>query len=126
MSMLILTRKYNEVSSETFLQAIARVPDEGQAMLTHYDLIDTQHIEFYLDEDALSGYGIDNGELVNLFSLESGRGSLALQDAIRNGARHLNCFDTWLTAWYARNGFVEYKREANWTPGEPDVVYMSR
>jgi len=29
-----------------------------------------------------------------------------------------------LPGFYARFGFVEVRRESNWTPGKEDVVYM--
>jgi len=44
--------------------------------------------------------------------------------AIDAGAKTLDCFDLYLPGWYSKFGFKEYKREANWTEGEPDVVYM--
>lgn len=62
-------------------------------------------------------------ELCNLWG--PGYGSRLVNDALHNGAEVLDCFDGFLPEFYARHGFVETGREPNWTPGEPDVVYMS-
>lgn len=48
----------------------------------------------------------------------------ALSANVASGARTLDCFDGFLPKYYSGFGFEEYKREANWTLGEPDVVYM--
>lgn len=82
---------------------------------------------YYLSEDFDSGYAIRaNGELVHVFSRVPGRGDQLVESAVENGAYRLDCFDGYLPSLYARHGFVEYDREDNWTPGEPDVVYMYR
>ena len=48
-----------------------------------------------------------------------------VEDAIElDGVQYLDCFDGFLPSYYEKFGFVEYKREANWTEGGPDVVYM--
>ena len=82
---------------------------------------------YFVSDDLSTGYIIrEDGELCFLWSAEKGRGNLTVVDAIENGATHLDCFDGYLVELYARHGFVETRREANWTPGEPDVVYMAR
>lgn len=82
---------------------------------------------FYaLAVDGLSGYVVrEDGELTNVFSVERGRGAEILADAIAAGAVYLDCFDGYLPTLYARHGFEVVSRVANWTPGGPDVVYMS-
>lgn len=81
---------------------------------------------YFLATDWLSGYAIRaDGDLTNVWSVERGRGAELLDDALRNGAETLDCFDGYLPRLYARHGFVEYAREPNWTPGEPDVVFMA-
>lgn len=88
---------------------------------------DTLPGRYYLTEDGQSGYAIrPDGELVLLFSLLKGRGRILVASAVANGATHLDCFDGYLPGLYARHGFTETSREANWTPGEPDVVFMAR
>ena len=81
-------------------------------------------VRYYLREDFSGGYGVtDDGELIGLFSLNGG-GRALVRDAMANGARRLDCFDGFLTDFYASIGWTEVMREANWTPGGPDVVYM--
>lgn len=80
----------------------------------------------YLAGDALSGYVVrPDGELVYVWSRARGRGDALIADAVRNGATHLDCFDGYLPTLYARHGFVVTNRESNWTPGGPDVVFMT-
>lgn len=83
---------------------------------------------YFLAGDDRSGFVIrKDGELTNVFSLERGRGDDMVSIAVNwAGATHLDCFDGYLTALYARHGFVEYAREPNWAPGGPDVVYMQQ
>ncbi|WJN62698.1 acetyltransferase [Streptomyces phage phiScoe10] len=82
---------------------------------------------YYLADDLLSGYGVaGDGTLVGVFSLEGGRGEDLIWSAIlHHGADRLDCFDGYLNQeLYPRFGFAEYERVPNWTPGEPDVVFM--
>jgi hypothetical protein len=119
--------KISKVTAEEFLQVIDLLPVTILSTLSRYSIDEAQEYSFYLSADKQAGYGIKlDGELINLFSLEHGRGTLALKHAIEHGANHLNCFDTFLPAFYLKHGFVEHKRGANWTVGQPDVVYMRR
>lgn len=81
---------------------------------------------YLLTNDGLSGYGVTvDDELIGLFSLVPGRGTDLVNDAIKmDGVTSLDCFDGFLPSFYERFGFKEYKREANWTEGGPDVVFM--
>ena len=82
---------------------------------------------YFLSADGRSGYGVTSEDaLIGVFSLDRGRGDALVAGAVAHGARHLDCFDGYLPTLYARHGFVESRRESNWTPGGPDVVYMSR
>ncbi|MFE9254052.1 hypothetical protein [Streptomyces sp. NPDC006879] len=81
---------------------------------------------YYLTADAESGFGVTpDGTLIGLFSLPKGRGTALVQAAISRGAYLLDCFDGFLPTYYRTFGFVETERVANWTPGEPDVVFMA-
>lgn len=82
-----------------------------------------------------AGFAIrEDGELVNVFSLTHGRGDEIVQQAIREGAKRLDCYDGHLVRLYKRNGFVETGRvpwdwqyaDPRWRKewGEPDVVFM--
>lgn len=80
---------------------------------------------YYLTLDGDSGFGITpEGEGVALFSLVKGRGEDLVRQVVSRGATKLDCFDGYLPTLYTRHGFREVRREANWTPGEPDVVFM--
>ncbi|MEU4155712.1 hypothetical protein [Actinoplanes sp. NPDC026670] len=80
---------------------------------------------YFITRDGKSGFGISReGELIGLFSLIPGRGNDLMGWAIGLGVERLDCFDGFLPTYYRNYGFAEYKREANWTPGGPDVVYM--
>ena len=79
-----------------------------------------------------SGYAISpDDELINLFSLNRGRGSALIKDAIANGAKHLNCYAGPLVAIYEKAGFKVVRREP-YDPDKaevqlpycPDVVFM--
>lgn len=69
---------------------------------------------------------VDGSTLKGLFSLEAGRGDALMTEAIRAGARRLDCYDGYLVSFYGRHGFTETHREANYSADGPDVVYMSR
>ena len=72
------------------------------------------------------GYCVINGELCSFWSIIGGRGTWLLDNAIADGAYHLNCFDGYLPTFYKKRGFKEYQREHNWTPSGPDVIYMKK
>lgn len=73
------------------------------------------------------GFAISStGELTSVFSTVKGMGDIILTEACKRGACHLDCFDGYLPKFYARHGFQEVRREANWTAGGPDVIFMER
>lgn len=75
---------------------------------------------------GVAGYAIrPDGDLVFVFATRPGSGAEIVAHAVASGAETLDCFDGYLPTLYARHGFVEYAREANWTPGGPDVVFMA-
>lgn len=81
----------------------------------------------FVTADGLSGFAVKaDGELVGVFSRVKGRGDALVAAAVAAGASFLDCFDGYLPGFYARHGFRETGRAANWTPGQPDVVFMSR
>lgn len=80
----------------------------------------------FLSPDGKAGYALHHsGELNHVFSMQPGLGAHAVQDSLTRGASHLSCFDGKLPEYYKRFGFQEQRREKNWTPGGPDVVYMT-
>lgn len=115
------------VSRERFVDAIARArllwSTCREATSRPEEM--PQFAAFYLTDDLQSGFGVNtDGELFGVFSLERGRGDALVRTAIKLGATRLDCFEGYLSALYARHGFVEYDRRPNWTEGGPDVVWM--
>lgn len=80
----------------------------------------------YDETQCTGGYCVINGELCSFWSTVNGRGLWLLDNAISDGAIHLNCFDGYLTTLYSQRGFKEYKRLPNWNSNGPDVIYMNR
>lgn len=98
-----------------------------RSMLSEFDHNRIDETVYFLALDGRSGFAIrPDGELVYVFSTVKGRGDGMLWKATDVGATHLDCFDGYLPTLYARHGFVETRREENWTPGDPDVVFMAR
>lgn len=97
--------------------------------LTDYRELFPDGARYYIDldddEHVTGGFIVTaDDELVGLFSTVKGRGEQLVKAALNAGAEYLDCFDGYLTELYTRLGFVEWKREPNWTPGGPAVVYM--
>jgi hypothetical protein len=100
-----------------------------KTMVSDYSVEELGQMKLFLLKGGKAGYAIKNGdELVNLFNAGGKATHLAGQwlvlHAIEQGARRLDCFDSGLPEFYAKFGFKEVRREKNWTPGEPDVVFM--
>lgn len=107
------------------IQSLYKIIRDNTTPWDEIDLTDTEC--FIAGFPAYMGFAVrDNGELIGLFSAINGKGDLLLKEAIKRGARHLDCFDGYLPTFYARHGFIEVRREANWTEGEPDVIYMEK
>jgi len=82
--------------------------------------------DYYLDYENQCGFAVNfNGNLTSVFSLVRGNGNYIMVNAKKAGATNLDCFDGYLPSYYKRHGFKVVRREANWTPGEPDVCYMA-
>jgi hypothetical protein len=100
----------------------------GDALTDYRDVILPALDRHYVDVTGLAATGgfivKASGELVGVFSAYKGRGDDLVDAALKSGATHLDCFDGYLTEFYARHGFIEYHRDPNWTPGGPDVVLM--
>lgn len=123
----------HDVTRDAYTEALtsARAASELVASMTspawEVPYPDSYGITYRLTADKRSGYYVTgDGYWGGLFSLTPGRGDALVADAIAHGALTLDCFDGYLPTLYARHGFVETDRDANWTPGGPDVVYMAR
>lgn len=73
---------------------------------------------------TVGGYIVLHGELKALWCDIPGHGAWLIQQALNEGADHLNCFDGPLVGLYSQFGFEVTARVANLTSGGPDVVYM--
>ncbi|MEU9795046.1 hypothetical protein AB0E27_31415 [Streptomyces sparsogenes] len=111
----------------TIALAFARIVSERIAGATSKPQEMPRGARYYLTADLQSGFGVaSDGTLIGLFSTVKGRGEDMVWDAVQHkGATRLDCFDGFLPKYYERFGFVETERAANWTPGEPDVVFMA-
>lgn len=111
---------YSEVHPDTFENVVKGVPQGFIDSDRHYDNSRT-----FLSDHGTSGYTIaPDGEIKYVFSTEKGHGALATQHAIAQGGTHANTFRSPVSNMLARQGFVEFHNEPNWTPGGPDVVWM--
>lgn len=101
------------------------VSDKVKSFVHLYKPEEYQNMKTYLAPDKKSGFAVkQDGDIVSVFSTEKGRGDHMMQHAIQAGGNKLDAFDGYLPKFYGKHGFVEHKREPNWTPGQPDVVYM--
>lgn len=121
---------FYEVPADRFLAAVQNafeVSARARSYLSAYELHEYRKMRCFLSADGLTMFAIKDGdELVSVCNAgERGRGHLMMLAAIAAGARRLDCFDGYLPPFYTRYGFRETAREANWTPGEPDVVFMA-
>jgi len=114
---------FKEVDGSVFYNAIRKIRindmargDEAKGLdtLTIYDKSDYKKMKCYFGKNNSSGYCLkDKSELVSVFSSKGSSGSAIVQDAIRNGAKHLDCYAIYkngklsgdLYALYSRNGF---------------------
>lgn len=92
--------------------------------LTPTHELDTQGV-FYLGAGGTMGFAIVGGDIRYLFSTYKGKGNHLVKQAKLKGGYKLDCFDGYLVSLYSKHGFTEYKREPNWTAGEPDLVYLA-
>jgi len=94
---------------------------ENLTLFPRYD-----EMECWMTAQGDSGFAISpDHELVNVFSVVKGNGreAVALATSLRPFL-HLNCYEGPLEVLYAQHGFVTQRREANWTAGKPDIVFM--
>lgn len=112
---------------DEFKAALAR--NSRADTLSDYDTSTLQSFRLYLLKGGQAGYALKpDGEFVNLFNsggaATKGAGPWLVLHAIEKGATHGDHFDGFLTGFYKKLGWAVTKREANWTPGGPDVIFM--
>lgn len=103
-------------------ELIYKNTDSGIALTNPY-----KPAQFFLSEDSLTGFAVrEDGELCGVFSIVKGRGASLMRVALHRGATSLNCFEGFLSAFYARHGFIEVGSERNYGGDHlPRVVYMA-
>jgi PPE-repeat protein len=85
-----------------------------------------QHTLILRNDGKVGSAVSPTGDVQSVFnnSGERGAGGAAIEAAKAAGGKTLDAFDGKLPSIYKQHGFVEDRREKNWTPGGPDVVYM--
>ena len=127
---------------DEFYNSILAAKEASQfgAAVHVYDRSDYENTDLFLYDGGKAGFAISKtGAIISVFkhpdsSIDNAMPVL-IQEAIRQGATHLDAFDGFLTEQYAKLGFVEVWRQPwddQYTPegwnketmGTPDVVYM--
>lgn len=123
---------FNRVAAPSFQQNLRIICEQKpllQAELTILD--DYTATDCWLGEAAVAGFAVARDrELINVFSRLSGQGFKAVEFAqSQYDHLHLNCYEGRMEDFYARAGFREMRREANWFSTDsnplPRVVYMA-
>jgi len=126
-----------KVDARVFHKAISKIKAndiakkdnaKGLETLTVYSVKEYEDMDCYLGKNNSSGYALHHDELVSVFSTQGSSGSAIVQDAIRNGAKRLDCFATringkisgQLYSLYSRNGF---KIDTSMNSGKPGEAY---
>lgn len=131
------------VSPEQFNDSVSELlenePKKG-AFLSEHPPDELEDHTLLTTENGQGGVAVSpGGDIQNLHThpdAPSGTGEALLREAVANGGRTLDNYDTFLTQLYARNGFREDAR-MDFNPehapdewdydqfGQPDVVFMS-
>ena len=116
------TNNFIEVNGNDFYKIISVIRSndiakkddaKGLETLTLYSKNEYNEMRCFVGKNNSSGYAIHEDELVSVFSVQGSSGSAIVHDAIRNGAKRLDCFATklgdnffgQLYSLYSRNGF---------------------
>ncbi len=129
---------FKETTGDIFHKAITKIRvndigrkdlSKGLENLTVYSKSEYNKMKCYLGKNNSSGYALsDHGkELVSVFSSQASSADAIVQDAIKNGARHLDCFAERnngkitgaLYKLYSRNNFKINKGLNSGKEGEP-------
>lgn len=129
--------KFIEVEAKVFYKVISKIKvndlakgdkSKGLDTLTVYKINEYKDMKCYLGPNNSSGYALHGSELVSVFSSQQSSGSAIVNSAIKNGAKHLDCFaernngkiSGQLYSLYGRNGF---KIDDKMNSGKPGEVY---
>ena len=121
---------------QLFYDNIPDIPDITK--ITLCDVCNMKDVIIHISNSGIADCGITrDSELVALYNKGAkGEGRHVVEEAIKQGAYYLNCFDGKLVEYYKSFGFTIYARVAwnddyapnNWdyANGKPDIVYMVR
>jgi hypothetical protein len=123
--------KFLKVNPEEFVNATKSAVQKRPLIkdfITQYEPKDLQGSKLFLTSDKASGLAVKPDlDISSVFSLEKGRGNQLVEKSLAEGGKKLDAFEGYLTnELYPRHGFLEYNRSPNWTPGNPDVVFMGQ
>ena len=134
---------FKQVPGRVFYKAISKIrendiaklnkglPSKGLKTLTVYNASDYNKMKCFLGKNNSSGYCIAHGnELVSVFSSQKSSGDAIMVDAIKNGARRLDCFafrengkiSGPLYKLYSKYGFKIDRSMNDGHPGEPYAI----
>lgn len=132
---------FKQVTGRVFFKAISKIrendiaklnkglPSKGLKTLTVYNASDYNKMKCFLGKNNSSGYCIaHNDELVSVFSSQKSSGDAIMIDAVKNGAKRLDCFalknDNKISGplfkLYSKYGF---KVDKSLNSGKPDEPY---
>lgn len=132
-------KPFEKVHPEDFI--VSRDKTTRPEFLTPYGADDLSQMHVAKIPGVDAGYAVkSDGDIVNVFNNGAKgehHGAMAVIDAIRNGGKKLDFYDSHLTEFYKSLGFKEVSRDAfdpaymhkNWVnkygkEHKPDVIYM--
>jgi hypothetical protein len=130
---------FREVSGRDFYKIITAIKNKdalrdvpkGLHDLSVYTLQEYAKMKCFIGLNNTSGYAIKNGDLVSVFSTMGSSGHAIVKDAIKNGAKTLDCFATRdesgkisgkLFSLYSKHGFKIDTKLNSGKQGEPYAI----
>ena len=133
---------FKQVDGRVFHQALSRIiqNDTGRsspkgllANLSLYGVKEYQKMKCFIGKNNSSGFVLKDGdELISVFSSMGASGNAVVVEAIKQGAKRLDCFaeqdengnimNNGLVSLYSRHGFMVDQDMNEGTPGEPYSV----
>ena len=131
---------FQQVSGRVFNQILTRLvradklrdTPKGLEDLTVYSSDEYDRMMCFIGKNNTAGYALTReGELVSVFSTARSAGHAIVADAVRRGARKLDCFaeidssgrvDGALYRLYSRHGFRINRSMNTGTPGQPYAI----
>ena len=131
---------FTEVNGKVFHKAVTIIKGrdilkgdlaKGLKNLSVYTVSEYNKMKCYIGKNNSSGYALNKGDLVSVFSSQDSSADAIVQDAITNGAKHLDCYATRekngsisgsLYRLYTRNGFKIDTTLNSGNIGEPYTI----